>query len=139
MGPAPRRRWSKTIQYCNRTLLVPVPKIDHSKRCPHDAILSAFKLLGGYDFASLLSGAAFVYTYQVKPLTYNAVCNKIKQLLEQCGIDASQYSGHFFRRGGATFAMNSIFVVCPATTLSFKGIGFQMRMNAILTPYCSIK
>ena len=30
-------------------------------------------------------------------------------------------------------------VVCPATTLSFKGIGFQMPVNAILTPHCSIK
>ena len=101
-------RWSKTIQYRNRTLLVPVPKIEHSKLFPHAATLNAFKVLGGHDFASLLRGQAFVYSYgdQVKPLTCTAFCNKLKQLPKQCGIDGLQYSGHSFRRGGATFAMN---------------------------------
>lgn len=114
-------RWSKTIQYRNRTLL------EHSKLCQHTAILNAFKLLGGHDFASLLSGPAFVYSYgdQVKPLTYAAFCNKLKQLLKKCGNDGLQYSGHSFRRGGATFAIN--------------WIGFQRPMNAILTPRWSIK
>ena len=67
-----------------------------------------FKLVGGHDFDSLLSGPAFVYTYgdHVKPLTYTAFCNKLKQLLEQCGIDCSQYYGHSLRRGSTTFAMN---------------------------------
>lgn len=101
-------RWSKTIQDRNRTLPVPVPKIEHFRFCLYVAILNAFKLLGGHDFASLLSGPAFVYTYgnQVKPLTYIAFCNKLKNLLEQCGIDGFQYSEHSFGRGGTTFTMN---------------------------------
>ena len=45
-------RWSKTVQYHNRTLLVPVPKIDHSKLCPHRAIVHAFKLLAAHDSSS---------------------------------------------------------------------------------------
>ena len=101
-------RWSKTIQYRNRTLLVPVPKIDHSKLCPHRAIVHAFKLLAAHDSAKLQNGPAFVYTSgdQVKPLTYTTFTMKLKKLLEQCGFDSSQYSGHSFRRGGATFALN---------------------------------
>ena len=101
-------RWSKTIQYRNRTLLVPVPKIDHSKLCPHRAIVHTFKLLAAHDSAKLRNGPAFVYTSgdQVKPLTYTTFTTKLKKLLEQCGFDSSQYSGHSFRRGGATFALN---------------------------------
>ena len=101
-------RWSKTIQYRNRTLLVPVPRIEHSKLCPHKAIVNAFKLLGAHDSAKLRDGPAFVYTSgdQVKPLTYTTFTTKLSKLLEQCGFDGTQYSGHSFRRGGATFALH---------------------------------
>ena len=101
-------RWSKTIQYRDRTLLVPVPRIEHSKLCPHKAIVYAFKLLGEHDSAKLQDGPAFVYTSggQVKPLTYTIFTTKLKKLLERCGFNGSQYSGHSFRRGGATFALN---------------------------------
>ena len=101
-------RWSKTIQYRNRTLLVPVPRIEHSKLCPHKAIVNAFKFLGAHDSAKLRDGPAFVYTSgdQVKPLTYTTFTTKLNKLLEQCGFDGTQYAGHSFRRGGATFALN---------------------------------
>ena len=100
--------WSKTIQYRNRTLLVSVPKIDHSKLCPHRAIVHAFKLLATLDSAKLRNGPVFVYTSgdQVKPLTYTTFTTKLKKLLEQSGFDSFQYSGHSFRRRGATFALN---------------------------------
>ena len=91
-------RWSKTIQYRNHTLLVPVPKIDHSELCPHRAIVHAFKLLAAHDSAKLRNGPAFVYTSgdQVKPLTYTTFTTKLKKLLKQCGFDSSQYSGQLF-------------------------------------------
>ena len=54
--------WSKTIQYCNRTLLAPVPRIEHSTLCPHAGIVNAFQLLGLHDSAKLLNGSAFLYT-----------------------------------------------------------------------------
>ena len=46
-------RWSKTIQDRNRTLLVPVPRIKHTKLCPHKEIVNAFKLVGAHDSALL--------------------------------------------------------------------------------------
>lgn len=101
-------RWSKTIQYRNRTLLVPVPRIEHSTLCPHAAVTQAFKLLSRHDSGTLLNGPAFVYITgeQVRPLTYATFTNKLKKSLQQCGVDSSMYSGHSFRRGGATFALN---------------------------------
>ena len=101
-------RWSKTIQYRNRTLLVPVPRIEHSKLCLHKAVVNAFKLLGAHDSAKLRDGPAFVYTSrdEVKPLTYTTFTTKLKKMLEQCGFDGTQYSGDSFRHGGATSALN---------------------------------
>ena len=84
-------RWLKPIQYRNRTLLVPVPKIDNSKLCPHRAIVRASQLLAAHDSAKLRNCPTFVYTSgdQVKPLTYTTFTTKLKKLLEQCGFDSS--------------------------------------------------
>ena len=38
------------------------------------------------------------------PLTYSVFSNNLKVSLDKCGIDSTKYSGHSFRRGGATFA-----------------------------------
>jgi hypothetical protein len=37
-------------------------------------------------------------------MTHSDFVNKFKELVAQCGLDWTQYSGHSFRRGGATFA-----------------------------------
>jgi len=39
-------------------------------------------------------------------LTHGMFVNTLKQFLRQIGIDPDQYSGHSFRRGGATFAFS---------------------------------
>ena len=82
--------WSKTIQYLNRTLLVPVPKIDHSRLCPHRAIVHAFKVLAEHDSAKLGNGPAFVYTSgdQVKPITYTTFTTKLKSCLSNLNLTA---------------------------------------------------
>ncbi|XP_031572485.1 uncharacterized protein LOC116306546, partial [Actinia tenebrosa] len=60
-------RWSKTIQYRNRILLVPVPRIDGSTLCPRAAIINAFELsetVFHYKTIYLLS-----FTKNMAPLT----------------------------------------------------------------------
>ena len=52
-------RWSKTIQYRDRTLLVPVPTIAHSSLCPWSAATRAFKLAGIYQRNKSASEPAF--------------------------------------------------------------------------------
>jgi len=101
-------RWSKTIQYRNRILLVPVPRITRSVLCPHAAITNAFQLAGTSTSEELLLGPAFMYKLKgnLKPLTYATFTNKLKLTLDRCGIDSTVYSGHSFRRGGATFAQS---------------------------------
>ena len=101
-------RWSKTIQYRNRTLLVPVPKIAHSSLCPWSAVTHAFKLAGVYQSTRHSAEPAFTYLDggALKALTYSTFTNKLKQTLDKCGFSSSHFSGHSFRRGGATFALN---------------------------------
>lgn len=126
--------WSKTIQYRNRTLLVPVLKIDHSKLCLHRAIVHAFKSLASHDSAKLQNSPDFVHTSgdQVKPLTYTTFTTKLKKLLEQCGFNSSQYSGHSFRCGGATFALNcGVRALYLNTSLQYKIIAVHMMSKSI--------
>ena len=54
-------RWSKTIQYRDRTLLVPVPTIAHSSLCPWSAVTRAFKLASIYQRNKSASEPAFTY------------------------------------------------------------------------------
>ena len=101
-------RWSKTIQYRDRTLLVPVPKIAHSSLCPWSAVTRAFKLAGVYQSNKSASEPAFTYLEDgvLKTLTYTTFTTKLKRILDLCGYDSSRFSGHSFRQGGASFALH---------------------------------
>lgn len=101
-------RCSKTIQYRNRTLMVPVPRIAGSTLCPHVAITNAFKLAGISSYDKHLLSPAFMYSLKgnLKVLTFATFTSKLKQTLDKCGFNSNLYSGHSFRRGGATFALS---------------------------------
>ena len=76
-------RWSKTIQYRDRTLLVAVPKIAHSSLCPWSAVFRAFKLAGVYQSNKSASEPAFT-------LTHTRFTTKLKRTLDLCGYDSSR-------------------------------------------------
>jgi hypothetical protein len=48
----------------------------------------------------------FVRASHLTPLTHAVFVKQLKLLLVQCGFDAKKYSGHSFRRGGATLAFS---------------------------------
>ena len=43
----------------------------------------------------------------MSPFTYGKLAVKLRNTLKLAGINPENYSGHSFRRGGATFAMRS--------------------------------
>lgn len=97
-------RWSKVIQFRERTLYIPLPKIPNSPFCPSAALLMV--TLGNQPcprpvplFRYHFGGADNV------PLTHSQFTQKLHASLSACGIQAAKYSGHSFRRGGATFAL----------------------------------
>ena len=42
----------------------------------------------------------------LKTLTYIIFTTRLNRTLDLCGYDSSPFSGHYFRRGGASFALH---------------------------------
>lgn len=97
-----RVRWSKTIQFKQRELLLPLPRLRSHPLCPYQAVAHAFLL----SPAAPPDGAAFVSS-NVAPfgaVTADMIVSTIKSSLAKHGHDPTQFAGHSLRRGGATFA-----------------------------------
>ena len=97
-------RWSKVIQFREKTLLIPLPKIKKSPFCPSTALL----LLGTENPPCPFPVPLIRYCYSGAsniPLTHKLFSDKLRQCLKACGLQAELYSGHSFRRGGASFAL----------------------------------
>ena len=97
-------RWSKVIQFREKTLLIPLPKIKNSPFCPSTALLLlAIEKPPCPSPVPLIryccSGASNI------PLTHKLFSDKLRFCLRTCGLQAELYSGHSFRRGGASFAL----------------------------------
>lgn len=89
--------WSKTNQFGNRDLVVPIPSnsdpaLDLYRHMNH---LFGMVQVPGWRPAFSFSDNGFV--------TYSSFTSRLKTLLMAAGIDPSKYSGHSFRRGGATY------------------------------------
>ena len=100
-------RWSKTIQLGQRTLWVPLVAQPNSRLCPVAAIRQAFSLtpLAGLDSQVFCWYNSDTHANAV--LTYKGFMLCMKQLLVKLGVPADRYGTHSFRRGGATFALES--------------------------------
>jgi hypothetical protein len=95
--------WSKTIQYQNRTLTIPLPFMPASPLCPSTALWLSIQQstpqgVSPFQYHSV-SGLTF--------LTYPHFLHLLKSFLQQLGINPGYYSGHSFRRGGASFALQA--------------------------------
>ena len=95
-------RWTKTIQFKERTLVIPLARIPNSTLCPVQAIFNAFSKTPKVP----LDGPAFVLPHKTgfRPLSPSIFVTRIHHILTSIGLDASNYAGHSFRRGGATWA-----------------------------------
>ena len=116
-------RWSKVIQFKERVLHIPLPKIPNSPFCPSTALLQLTLESPPCSHPVPL----FRYTWMGAsnvPLTQHQFTEKLKTCLTKMGLDASQYSGHSFRRGGAQFALQ-----CGLSTELIKLQG-DWRSNA---------
>lgn len=95
--------WSKTNQFRNRIVSIPVAEIPGSVLCPVTAYKNLVKMV-------LANGCAPAFTHSDSPLHFfhfDKFSLSIKDAISQIGLDSSRFSGHSFRRGGATFAFSS--------------------------------
>lgn len=97
-------RWSKVIQFQERILLIPLPKIVNSPLCPSTALLRLTLENPSCSHPVPLFRYTWVGANNV-PLTQKQFSEKLQMCLGKIGFDPSKYSGHSLRRGGASFAL----------------------------------
>lgn len=109
-------RHTKTIQCHNRELNIPIPFSNQRSMCPVYAILYMFMSVGSVSKHVPL----FIYkdNDSVKTLTHSSFVKALKSILNVCGYDPSCYSGHSFRRGGASHAFKC---KIPETLIKLQG------------------
>ena len=97
-------RWSKTIQYGGRVLLIPVLSIPNSPLCPLVAYTNMLRLVPaqGSDPAF---GVNVDSTYH--PVTYQMLQRFIKTSVAKLGLDPGLFSSHSLRRAGASWAFRA--------------------------------
>ena len=114
--------WSKTNQYGNRDLVVPIP-------ANSDPALDLYRHLTALFSKVDVQGDRPAFSYSSRSfVSYTSFTTRLKSLLLSAGIDPAKYSGHSFRRGGATF-LHSL----GATTLEIQAAGDWKTM--IFTRY----
>ena len=99
--------WSKTIQFRERVVYIPIPRIPNSPLCAFQAVVNAF----GFIQTAKRTCHAFSWidhkSLLVHCLTYRSFLAKLKTCLGLLGYDTTKYAGHSFRRGGASFAFQA--------------------------------
>ena len=97
-------RWSKVIQFKERVLHIPLPKIPDSPLCPSTALLRLTLENPTCPQPIPLFRYSWMGASNV-PLTHHQFTAKLQACLKLVGLDASRFSGHSFRRGGAMWAL----------------------------------
>ena len=97
--------WSKTIQYKQRCLYIPISCIPGSKLCPVKSYISLCKYV-----RAPFSSPAFMYKRNgiLVTLVYSQFVKQLHIWLAMIGVQSPKlYCSHSLRRGGATWAFQS--------------------------------
>ena len=108
---------TKTIQFAQRSLNIPLPVIPGSILCPVAALHTPLKLNQVPTSAPLFSVRASD-SESVQAITYPQFSRFLAWSLQAIGADPSEFSPHSFRRGGATFAFDC---GLPAELIKLQG------------------
>lgn len=97
-------RWSKVNQVGKRQVVIPVPSFGGSLLCPVLAYSRLVALVAARDLDP-------AFTYCVRPrlqcVTSFRFVKILRHMLSRAGFPALEFTGHSFRRGGATFAFQA--------------------------------
>lgn len=97
-------RASKTIQFNERLVTIPLARIPGSCLCPAQSALLLYKLCPGSKDAPFFR---FRQAGRIQVMCYRLFLCKLKSKLSLIGLSPEDYAGHSFRRGGATLALSS--------------------------------
>ena len=98
-------KWSKTIQFGERLLQSPIPLLRNHPLCPVSALIQAFRITKLADS----NGPAFVVptANSFEPMSPINFVKQLRGILNLSGLPAQDYSGHSFRRGSASWAIQN--------------------------------
>lgn len=96
-------RWSKTIQFQQKILHIPLPHITTSPFCPSSALYLHQHLLPCTEYPLPLF--CYISEEGLKPITHAAFVSYLRDCLQKLGLNPNDYSGHSFRRGGCSYAL----------------------------------
>ena len=102
----------KTNNFCTRDVIIPVPGNNDPAL---DPVRHLHALFSAVDASP--NDPAFTYS-RGNFITYTHFTTMLKTLLKKAGYDPALYSGHSFRRGGATFLHQ-----CGGTSLMIQASG----------------
>ena len=111
-------RHTKTIQFGQRTLRIPIAGQPDSPLCPFTA---ATDMLSHLPASQPADAPLFSYVGRCDSVTcldYNSFVQKLKAVLALAGFPPVEYSGHSFRRGGCSFAFG---LGIPPLLLKLRG------------------
>ena len=91
---------SKTNQFGNREMITPMVTNQVRHLC---SVFHMKQLFTRFNLEGDLPAFSYVEKNQVKCITYDGFTKTLRMLLNAAGIKASSYSGHSFRRGGASY------------------------------------
>ena len=103
---------SKTNNFCERDVVLPIPGNNDPALDPVRHLASLFEMV-----KCSTDRPAFSYSSN-SFITYSMFTNTLKSLLQKVGLNPDLFSGHSFRRGGATFLHNA-----GGTSLMVKACG----------------
>ena len=92
--------WSKTNQFNNREIVIPMVA-DPIRAL--DPVFHLKKLFSTFILPDHMPAFSYIKRGRVMCVTYAKFTKDLRSLLDKAGFRAKSYSGHSFRRGGATF------------------------------------
>lgn len=98
-------KWSKTIQFLERMFYVPLPFLKGHPLCPVGAVLQLLSLSGDLNPSAPLF--SFHTPQGVNILTQARFTKQLQDIIQCMGLPKEHYSGHSFRRGGASWAFQA--------------------------------
>lgn len=94
-------KWTKTIQFNERALVIPVTALPTTPICPVEAYLHLINLVPAAPqdpaFGVLRKG-------HVRSISQGLLQEQIKTLIKKINLDPTNFSSHSLRRGGASWA-----------------------------------
>lgn len=91
---------SKTNQFMNKNAIVPMVSNPVQALCP---VYHMRLLFQKFNLQADLPAFSYVEKNKVKCVTYTGFTKELRRLLDAAGYKSCSYSGHSFRRGGASY------------------------------------